>query len=141
MNRVSSVGFSRDGKRIVTGSWDQTTKVWDSATGKAYFIGEPDIGRLKVSFFGPFYGAYNIIALDKSGYRYAMIAGPDRSYLWILARTPRLEAELLDALVAEAARLDFPTDSLIFVDHGGPRDPDQAAVRKTPGRSSLSPAR
>jgi WD40 repeat protein/serine/threonine protein kinase len=31
---VSSVAFSTDGRRIVTGSWDKTAKVWDAATGR-----------------------------------------------------------------------------------------------------------
>ncbi|HBA65035.1 MAG TPA: lipocalin, partial [Methylococcaceae bacterium] len=74
---------------------------WDSAEGKAYFVGRSDIGRLKVSFFGPFYGGYNIIALDKENYSYAMIAGPDRDYLWILSRTPTLAPEIVERLVAQ----------------------------------------
>jgi WD40 repeat protein/serine/threonine protein kinase len=32
--QVRSVAFSPDGKRIVTGSWDQTAKVWDAETGQ-----------------------------------------------------------------------------------------------------------
>ena len=90
---------------------------WDDARGKAYFVGDSDIGRLKVSFFGPFYGGYNVIALDKDDYRYSLVAGPNRSYLWLLARSPDLDRATVDALVAKAAALGFPTDELIFVDH------------------------
>jgi WD40 repeat protein len=31
---VDSAEFSPDGKRIVTGSFDETAKVWDAATGE-----------------------------------------------------------------------------------------------------------
>ena len=87
------------------------------AEGKAFFLDKPNIGRLKVSFFGPFYGAYNIIALDKTGYCYAMIAGPDRDYLWILARSPSLEPAILQALLQQARALGFATEQLIFDTH------------------------
>jgi apolipoprotein D and lipocalin family protein len=69
---------------------------------------------LKVSFFGPFYGAYNIFALDKSNYQYVMIAGPDKDYLWILARQPTLDKQVLQTLVQQAQALGFPTHDLIY---------------------------
>ena len=90
---------------------------WDEASGKAYFIGDADVGQLKVSFFGPFYGGYNIIELDKDDYRYSLVAGPDRSYLWLLARSPDLDEATVERLVAKAAELGFPTDELIYVEH------------------------
>jgi apolipoprotein D and lipocalin family protein len=97
---------------------------WDEAEGKAYFVGDEDVGQLKVSFFGPFYGGYNIFDLDKDDYRYSMVAGPDRSYLWILSRTPEMEPELLQALIGKARDLGFDTDELIMVEHapGAPDD-------------------
>lgn len=89
---------------------------WDEARGKAYFIDDPNVGRLKVSFFGPFYGAYNVFALGEN-YEYSMIAGPDRSYLWILAREPRVPQALLDELLAKAEAAGYDTSELIFVEH------------------------
>ena len=91
---------------------------WDEAEGKAYFVDAPDQGRLKVSFFGPFYGGYNVIELDKAGYQYSLVSGPDRSSLWILARTPELDQATLDRLVSKARDLGYPVDELIYVDHG-----------------------
>ena len=74
-----------------------------------------DFEKLKVSFFGPFYGAYNIIALDKPYYNYVMICGPNKSYLWILARTPQLTYPIKQHLIAQAKELGFDTDKLIYV--------------------------
>jgi WD40 repeat protein/serine/threonine protein kinase len=34
LEEVTSVAFSPDGQRIVTGSWDQTAKVWEAASGR-----------------------------------------------------------------------------------------------------------
>ena len=77
----------------------------------------PDIGYLKVSFFGPFYGSYVVFDLDRPDYRYALVSGPDRSYLWLLARSPTLDAATRDRLVARAAALGFDISKLIFVNH------------------------
>lgn len=107
------------GIAVVNRGYNVADREWQEATGKAYFVGDPDVGSLKVSFFGPFYGGYNIIALDQEGYQYAMVAGPDRSYLWILARSPDIDQEIVAALVDSAERMSFPVDELIFVDHSG----------------------
>jgi len=94
---------------------------WDEATGKAYFIGDTNVGQLKVSFFGPFYGGYNILELDKDDYQYALVSGPDRGYLWILARSPNLSQDVLSTLVNKAKDMNFPVDELIYVDHTAPK--------------------
>lgn len=107
-----------DGVKVINSGYNAEKKQRQSAEGKAYFIESPDIGRLKVSFFGPFYGAYNIIALDKKDYRYVMIAGNTRDYLWILARSPELETEILQSLVDQAKALGFPTQDLIYLQAG-----------------------
>ncbi|MGZ4960278.1 MAG: lipocalin family protein [Methylomonas sp.] len=104
--------------KVVNSGYDPKEGRRQEAEGKAYFVDQPDVGQLKVSFFGPFYGAYNIIALDKTDYRYVMIAGPNRDYLWILARTPTLNEPTLGQLVSQAKALGFATDQLIFDRHG-----------------------
>lgn len=63
----------------------------------------------------PFYGAYIIVELDKD-YQYALISGPDKSYLWILARTPMLDPVIRDRLIARVKALGFDASKLIFVD-------------------------
>lgn len=103
------------GVKVLNSGYNAEERQRQTAEGKAYFIGRPDEGRLKVSFFGPFYGAYNIIALDKAAYRYAMIAGPNTDYLWILARSPSLDGAVLQSLVEKARGLGFPTQDLIYL--------------------------
>ena len=53
---------------------------WDDITGKAYPVGDAGEARLKVSFFGPFYSGYNVIALD-ADYQHALVVGSDLSYV------------------------------------------------------------
>ena len=104
------------GVKVINKGWNQADGKWEQAEGKAYFVGQPDNGRLKVSFFGPFYGGYNIIELDKKDYAYSMVTGPDRSYFWILSRTPQLPKKTLEALIKNAKQLGFATDKFIFAD-------------------------
>ena len=106
------------GVRVINSGYNAEKSQRSSAEGKAYFIENPKVGRLKVSFFGPFYGAYNIIALDKQDYHYVMIAGNSRDYLWILARTPTLDTVILKQLVDQATALGFPTQDLIYLQPG-----------------------
>ena len=120
MNNVTATYSKRDdgGINVLNKGFRVEEGEWDQAEGKAYPLQEGDWSQLKVSFFGPFYGGYNIIALDQD-YQWAMVAGPNRSYLWILARSPDLDEALLAQLVARAQSLGFATEELIFVDHGG----------------------
>ena len=106
------------GITVVNRGFDPNRNVWKEAVGKAYFVGDPHTGRLKVSFFGPFYGGYNIIALDTTNYSYALVCGPSRSYLWILARKPRLKQSIQSDLVHRAQALGFETEQLLYVSHG-----------------------
>ena len=121
MSDVTATYSLRDdgGVHVVNRGYKVADGEWEQATGKAYFVGDNDVGQLKVSFFGPFYGGYNIVELDKDHYRYALVSGPTRSYLWILARSPELDGDVLAGLVATAKDLGFATDELIYVSHAG----------------------
>ncbi|WML90828.1 lipocalin family protein [Thiothrix lacustris] len=100
--------------RVLNRGYNTNKQTWEEAEGRAKFVGSKDVGQLKVSFFGPFYGGYNIVELDPN-YQYVMIVGNDRDYLWILSRTPQLDAAVQQRLVEKAKSLGFATDKLIYV--------------------------
>jgi apolipoprotein D and lipocalin family protein len=104
------------GIRVINSGRDSKTQVAQQAEGRAYFVEEPNRGHLKVSFFGPFFGSYVIFELDEN-YQYAFIAGNNRDYLWLLARTPEVSEELIDKFISRASLLGFDTSQLIFVTH------------------------
>lgn len=103
------------GVKVVNRGYKPATGQWQQATGRAYFVGAADVGRLKVSFFGPFYGGYNIIALDREDYAWAMVCGPSRDYLWILGRQPQLAEDVYTRLLETARKLGFPVHDLLRV--------------------------
>ena len=90
--------------------------VWNEAIGKAYFVDSEDVGHLKVSFFGPFYASYVIMALDPD-YQWALVTGPNRDYFWILSRTPSLSETTLIMLLEQAKHKGYPVQELIYVHH------------------------
>jgi apolipoprotein D and lipocalin family protein len=108
---------------VLNRGFDSGRGKWNEARGRAYFLGSPQTASLKVSFFGPFYGGYHVIALDREAYRYALISGPSREYLWILAREKQLPEALLKSLVAQARQAGFATQELIYVEQNSPALP------------------
>ena len=105
------------GVKVLNRGYSIKENKWKEAEGKAYFVKRSDQGYLKVSFFGPFYGSYIIFDLDHKNYQYSLVCGPDKTYLWILAREPEIKESLKKILVAKAAALGFETGKLIFADN------------------------
>ncbi|MCZ4339387.1 lipocalin family protein [Shewanella colwelliana] len=103
------------GVKVTNRGFSEKEQVFDSAEGKAYFVGGDDIGHLKVSFFGPFYGAYVIYELDQDNYQYAFITSYNRDYLWFLSRTPTVSDALKQQFSEQAKQLGFATDEIIWV--------------------------
>jgi apolipoprotein D and lipocalin family protein len=119
LSRVTAeYGLRSDGGvKVINRGYSAKDNKWKEAAGKAYFVKGPDQGFLKVSFFGPFYGSYVIFALDYENYQYALVSGPDKSYLWLLARNPKMNEDIKNALIAKAKTAGFDTGKLLFVNH------------------------
>jgi apolipoprotein D and lipocalin family protein len=117
---TAEYALNEDGTiKVVNRGYNPKTKEWKEAVGKAKFVDAPNAdgsrtGRLKVSFFAPFYGDYNIIELDKPLYNYALVSG-GLDYLWILSRTPQLNYPVKQHLMAQAKEMGYATDKLVFV--------------------------
>ena len=90
----------------------------DEALGRARPVeGRP--GAFEVRFapawlgWLPFIWAdYWVVDLDPE-YRWAVVGGPNRKYLWILARDPSISPELYETLKSRAAERGYPVDALI----------------------------
>jgi apolipoprotein D and lipocalin family protein len=103
------------GIRVINSGRDINSGELQQAEGRAYFVDKSNIGHLKVSFFGPFYGSYVIFELDQIDYQYAFVAGNSTDYLWLLARTPAVSEAVLSNFKQKASKYGFNTDDLIFV--------------------------
>lgn len=116
-NTTANYTRNEDGTvKVINRGFNYVKGAWKEAQGRAKFVGEPTEARLKVSFFGPFYGGYNVVALD-ADYTYALIAGSSLEYMWILARTKTIPDEVKEEYVRIAREIGFNTDELIWVEH------------------------
>ena len=102
---------------VLNRGYDAAKGTWQEASAVARWAGDPAVASLKVYFFGPFGGPYNVIELDRESYTYALVCSGSRDYLWILCRTPAMPAETKQRLIQKAAALGFDTDALIMVAH------------------------
>jgi apolipoprotein D and lipocalin family protein len=119
LTRVTANYSLRDdgGLRVINSGYSAGENKWKQAEGKAYFIKGSNQGYLKVSFFGPFYGSYIVFELDHENYQYALVCGPNKSYLWLLSRSPEIQEDTKNILIARATALGFDTSKLIYVKH------------------------
>lgn len=104
--------------QVVNRGFDPRRNRWQEARGKAQFVGSSDEAALKVSFFGPFYGGYNVVALDEQ-YRWAMVIGSSLDDFWILSRTPVLPTGVRQHLLAQAQQIGVDLDRILWVMQDG----------------------
>lgn len=119
LDRVTATYTARpDGSvGVLNRGYDRSRCRWKDADGRAVFQGDRDVASLSVTFFWPFAGGYHVLDLDRDRYEWALVSGPSRSYLWILARKPDLDPTIRARLIERARALGYPTDGLILVDH------------------------
>jgi len=120
-NTTANYSLNDDGSiKVVNLGYNYVTKEWKESVGKAKFVSSPEVAKLKVSFFGPFYAGYNVIALD-ADYRYALVAGKNLDYLWLLSRETTMPDDVKNDYLRRAKDIGFDTSDLVWVEHNGQR--------------------
>lgn len=122
-NTSAQYQLDKNGNVIVLNSgFNYVKNEWSKADGLAKFRGDKNVAALKVSFFGPFYSGYNVVALDEN-YEYALIAGKNLDYLWILSRTKNLPQEVKIKYLKIAEEIGYDISKLIWVKHDKTNNP------------------
>ena len=101
----------------------------DTAEGRAWVVGTTTGAKLKVSFFWPFRGDYWIVDLDPD-YRWAVVGHPDRTYGWILSRTPAMDEETYQGILGRLREQAYDTGR--FVRTSGSCTPWTARSHRAP---------
>lgn len=89
------------------------------ATGRARVVDPTSNARLEVSFFRPFWGDYWVIDLEPD-YGFAVVGHPGRDFLWILSRTPTLEAAVYEGILQRLRAQGYETERLARTAHALP---------------------
>ena len=100
--------------KVVNKGFDYKKQKWTSVEGKAKFVGSENEGRLKVSFFGPFYAGYNVVDIDEN-YQNAMVYGSSRDYIWFLSRNKKMDDATKKKFLAKALKDGYDISKLIWV--------------------------
>lgn len=119
-NTTATYTINRDGSiKVDNRGFNYKRNKWEEAIGKAKFRNSPTVAKLKVSFYGPFYSGYNVIALD-ADYQYALVAGKNLKYLWILSRQTTIPNDVKERYLKIARNIGYTTDDLVWVEHNQP---------------------
>lgn len=111
---TANYSMNNDGSiRVQNRGYNFVKREWKESIGKAKFVKDPETARLKVSFFGPFYAGYNIIAIDVD-YKYALIAGNNLKYLWLLSREKTMPSDIKSAYLQRAESLGYDVNKLVW---------------------------
>jgi apolipoprotein D and lipocalin family protein len=79
--------------------------------GKAFVEKDSGNAKLKVQFFWPFRAKYWIIDLADD-YSYAVVSHPNKKYLWILSRTPKMESATYQQILSRLKEKGFDLSKL-----------------------------
>lgn len=82
------------------------------AEAKAWVADPSTRAKLKVQFFWPFRGDYWIIDLGEN-YEYAVVGHPKRKYLWILSRTPAMDANVYQGILERLRAAGYDPGRLV----------------------------
>ena len=116
-NVTAEYSLREDGNiKVLNRGFNFKKEKWQQTVGKAKFVDDKNIAKLKVSFFGPFYAGYNVIAIDED-YRHALVAGKNFKYLWIMSRETTIPEDVKEAYLQKAKDLGYAVSELVWVNH------------------------
>jgi apolipoprotein D and lipocalin family protein len=82
------------------------------ARGRAKIVDRTTGAKLKVSFFGPFYGDYWVLD-HADDYSWSIVGEPSGRFLWILARKATPNEGVVEELIQRTRAMGYDTSMLV----------------------------
>lgn len=145
-NVRATYASTADGRLDVTNRCSRQNGEVIEAKGVAKIVDTQSSARLKVRFAPAFlsllpmvWGDYWILGLADD-YSWAVVGSPDRKYLWILSRTPTMDATQYGKAVSVATTNGFAIDGLVRTLHSGAQRLQRCALtlRHRAGRALVA---
>jgi len=112
----ATYSIKQDGNiRVENKGYNSKKNKWKTAVGKAKVPNSDKPGEIKVSFFGPFYGDYFVMKLDKN-YEHVLVGSPTRDYLWVLSRNKTMPPNIYEQYLKVATAKGFDVAKLQMID-------------------------
>lgn len=116
-NVTANYTLNDDGSvKVVNKGYNYVKQKWQEKEGKAKFIDRKDQGALKVSFFGPFYSGYNVVAMDPN-YENVLVFGETTDYIWILSRNKTIPEKVKQKFLDKAKAKGYDLNRLVWTKH------------------------
>lgn len=110
---TAEYGLREDGLISVLNTCFEPDGSTRDANGRARVVGENGEGKLKVSFFGPFWADYWVVA-RADDYSWSIVSEPEGRYLWILTRAETISRQERAAFEARVRGLGYRPGDLIW---------------------------
>lgn len=106
--------LTQDSISVVNRCYDKNGTLINEALGDAY-VADSSNAKLKVTFFWPFYGDYQIIMLGDD-YSYSVVGEPSRKYLWILSRSKQLKTQQKEEILKQLPAFGYDPAKLYWTE-------------------------
>lgn len=115
-NVIAEYSLNFDGSlRVVNSGYNYKKKKYKISAGRAIYNYNNE-GKLLITFFGKIYSGFNIISIDDE-YKYALVTGNSRKYLWILSREKEMPLEIIEDFLIKAHNLNYDISKLVWTNH------------------------
>lgn len=116
-NAFAEYSPNEDGTvKVINTGFNEKKEKWSHVEGKAKYRGDNTLAAFDVSFFGPIWAGYNVVAIDEN-YQNALVFGRNFDYIWLLSREKQMPEIIKEKYLEIARTVGYDVSKLFWVEH------------------------